>query len=257
VKVNEKIFFLCSRGFTRKLENMQRLSDLVTARTQSDAAYAALREAILSCRLQPGAKIKINDAAAQFEFSPGAVREALSRLAAERMAVATAQRGFTVAAISAEELIDLTQTRIAVEQLCLRSAIAKGDVDWEANILAAYHRLHRVPMSDAATRPSAAWVSAHGAFHAALASACDSRWSLTIREMLYAQSERYRSLSKIAEPKRNVDAEHKGLLDACLQRDADLACKRMEAHLRRTMQILLTSPRLSAASGRGQAKLRL
>ena len=230
-------------------------TDFASARTQSDAAYAALREAILSSRLQPGAKIKISDAAAEFEFSPGAVREALSRLAAERMAVATAQKGFTVAAISAEELVDLTQTRIAVEQLCLRSAIANGDVEWEASVVAAYHRLHRVPMSEGGARPRLrpAWVAAHGAFHAALASACDSRWSLTIREMLYAQSERYRSLSKIAEPKRDVDAEHKGLLDASLARDADLACKRIEAHLRRTMQILLASPRLAAAD----AKLRL
>jgi GntR family carbon starvation induced transcriptional regulator len=227
------------------------------AKTQTDAAYAALRAAILSCRLQPGAKIKINDAAAEFEFSPGAVREALSRLAAERMAVATAQKGFTVAAISAEELIDLTKTRIAIEQLCLRSAIARGDVEWEAGILAAFHRLHRLPIGvRAQPHLNPAWSAAHNSFHAALASACDSPWMLTIREMLYAQSERYRNLSKIARPGRDVNAEHKGLLDACLARDATTACKRIEAHLTRTMEILLASPRLSAA-GRARAGVRL
>ena len=222
-----------------------------SARTQTDAAYAALREAILSCRLAPGAKIKINDAAAEFEFSPGAVREALSRLAAERMAVATAQKGFTVASISAEELIDLTRTRIAIEQLCLRSAIAKGDVEWEANIVAAYHRLHRIPINARGARKALnpAWAAAHAAFHAALSSACDSRWTLTLREMLYAQSERYRNLSKIVDSRRDVDSEHRGLIDACLARDADLACKRVEAHLRKTMYILLASPRLAAEGG--------
>jgi DNA-binding GntR family transcriptional regulator len=224
----------------------------LTAKTQSDAAYAALREAIISCRLEPGAKIKINDAAAEYDFSPGAVREALSRLAAERMAVATAQKGFSVAAISAAELIDLTRTRIAIEQICLRSAIANGDVEWEASVVAAFHRLHRLPLSVSRkdARLSPAWVAAHNAFHAALTSACDSRWTLTIREMLYAQSERYRSLSKIADSKRDVDGEHKGLIEACLARDADLACKRIEAHLRRTMEILLTSPRLKLNGGR-------
>ena len=219
----------------------------LTAKTQSDAAYVALRDAIVSCRLQPGAKIKINDAAAEYEFSPGAVREALSRLAAERMAVATAQKGFTVAAISAEELVDLTRTRIAIEQLCLRSAVGRGDVEWEATIIAAFHRLHRLPtdVSREDKHLSPAWVAAHNAFHAALTSACESRWSLTIREMLYAQSERYRSLSKIVDNERDIDSEHKGLLDACLSRDADLACERIEAHLCRTMEILLASPRLS------------
>jgi GntR family carbon starvation induced transcriptional regulator len=219
-------------------------------RTQTDAAYAVLREAIMSCRLEPGAKIKISDAAAEFEFSPGAVREALSRLAAERMAVATAQKGFTVATISADELIDLTRTRIAIEQLCLRSAIGNGDVEWEAGIVAAYHRLHRIPIAASRrdARLSPAWAAAHSAFHAAIASACESRWTLTIRDMLYAQAERYRSLSKVVDDKRNIDAEHKGLLDACLARDADLACRRMEAHLRRTMEILLASPRLAKAA---------
>ena len=222
-------------------------SAVAHSRTQTDAAYAALREAILTCRLEPGAKIKIAEAAAEFSLSPGAVREALARLAAERMAVATAQKGFTVAPISPEELIDLTQTRIAIEQLCLRSAIAKGDVDWEADILAAYHRLHRLPISEPGqAKPlNAQWSSAHGAFHAALVSACESRWTLTIREMLYAQSERYRNLSKIIDGRRNIDSEHKGLLDACLARDADLACKRIEAHLKRTLNIVLASPRLA------------
>jgi GntR family transcriptional regulator, carbon starvation induced regulator len=233
--------------FHGKLDHMDGSIIREGARTQSGAAYEALREAIVSCRLEPGAKIKINDAAAAFEFSPGAVREALSRLAAERMAVATAQKGFTVAAISADELVDLTKTRIAIEQLCLKSAIANGDVEWEASILAAFHRLHRIPLSapGAGKNLNPAWATAHNAFHAALASACGSRWTLTIREMLYAQSERYRNLSKIAKPDRDIDAEHKGLLDACLARDAEAACKRIEAHLRRTMDILLASPRLA------------
>jgi DNA-binding GntR family transcriptional regulator len=233
--------------FPGKLDDMDGSIIREGARTQSGAAYEALRDAIVSCRLEPGAKIKINDAAAEFEFSPGAVREALSRLAAERMAVATAQKGFTVAAISADELVDLTRTRISIEQLCLRSAIANGDVEWEASILAAFHRLHRIPINAPSARKNLNpnWAAAHNAFHATLASACDSRWTLTIREMLYAQSERYRNLSKMTGTSRDIDAEHKGLLDACLARDAEAACKRIEAHLRRTMDILLASPRLA------------
>jgi GntR family carbon starvation induced transcriptional regulator len=252
-KSNQKNIFVARSYFSRQARNMDGPTIREGARTQSGAAYEALRDAILSCRLEPGAKIKINDAAAEFEFSPGAVREALSRLAAERMAVATAQKGFTVAAISADELVDLTKTRIAIEQLCLKSAIANGDVEWEAGVVAAYHRLHRVPMAGrgAPKGLSPTWSAAHNAFHAALACACDSPWMLTIREMLYAQSERYRNLSKIANPKRDVDGEHKGLLDACLARDADLACKRIEAHLRRTLHILLSSPRLASAGVRG------
>jgi len=46
---------------------------------------------------------------------------------------------------------------------------------------------------------------------------------------------------------RDVDAEHKAILDACLARDSDLACKRIDEHLTRTTNILLRSPLLKAA----------
>jgi len=161
--------------------------------------------------------------------------------------VATAQKGYSVTPVSIEELKDLTRTRIAIEQLCLRSAIAHGDVEWETSIVAAYHRLHRIPVAVTgdASSLSPSWAAAHTTFHAALAAGCDSPWTLTLRAMLYAQSERYRHLSvALAREDRDVDAEHKGILDACLARDAGRACELIDDHLTRTSDILLTSQRL-------------
>jgi GntR family transcriptional regulator, carbon starvation induced regulator len=220
--------------------------------TQSNAAYAALRDEILTCRLAPGAKIIISELALKFGFSPGSVREALSRLAAERMTVATAQKGYTVADVSIAELKDLTRTRVTIEQICLRSAIEHGDVEWETSIVAAYHRLHRLPLTPPgeSARVSPAWAAAHGVFHAALASGCDSPWMLTLRASLYAQSERYRHLSvALAREQRQKDAEHRGILDACLARDADRADKLVAAHLMKTMHIILNSPLLANRPG--------
>jgi GntR family transcriptional regulator, carbon starvation induced regulator len=216
--------------------------------TQADAAYAALHAEILSCRLPPGTKIVISEVASGLGLSPGAIREALSRLSAERMTIATAQKGYSVAEVSIEELIDLTRTRITIEKLCLRSAIERGDVEWETSIVAAYHRLHRIPLvldDPAVLNP--AWAAAHTTFHAALASGCESPWLLTLRAMLYAQTERYRHLSvALAREGRDVDAEHGGILHACLDRKPDLACELIETHLTRTSDILLSSPLLRA-----------
>jgi len=63
---------------------MNRLGHLDHAATQADLAYEALLAEILECRLAPGAKITISEIAAKLGFSPGAVREALSRLSAEK-----------------------------------------------------------------------------------------------------------------------------------------------------------------------------
>ena len=127
---------------------MDKLASADTTATQADLAYEALLAEILECRLAPGAKIIISDVAGRLGFSPGAVREALSRLAAEKWTVATAQKGYSVTPVSADELKDLTRTRITIEQLCLRAAIAGGDVEWETHLVAAYHRLHRIPMME-------------------------------------------------------------------------------------------------------------
>ena len=229
---------------------MTKLAGADRAATQADQAYEALLAEILDCRLAPGAKITISDVAAKLGMSPGAVREALSRLSAEKWTVAAAQKGYSVAPVSIEDLQDLTRTRIAIEQMCLRSAIARGDVEWETSIVAAYHRLHRIPIvvADAATRLNDGWVAAHTTFHAALAGGCDSPWLLNLRGMLYAQSERYRYLSfALGRGNRDVDAEHKAILDACLARDAEFACRLIEDHLKRTADILAGSPPLRDA----------
>jgi GntR family carbon starvation induced transcriptional regulator len=233
---------------------MNKLASFERAATQSDQAYEALLAEILDCRLAPGAKITISDIAVRLDFSPGAVREALSRLSAEKWTVATAQKGYSVSPVSIEELRDLTRTRIAIEQICLRSAIAHGDVEWETSIVGAYHRLHRIPMLMTAgnTRLSPTWAAAHTTFHAALAAGCDSPWMLTLRAMLYAQSERYRHLSVVlARENRDADAEHEAILNACLARDADRACALIDDHLKRTSDILVTSPLLREGPNTG------
>ena len=235
---------------------MNRLASIDQTPTQADQAYEALLAEILDCRLAPGAKITISELAERLRYSPGAVREALSRLAAEKWTIATAQKGYSVTPVSIAELKDLTQTRITIEQFCLRSAIALGDVEWESAIVAAYHRLHRLPMKVAEPGPrlNPAWVAAHTTFHTALAAGCGSPWMLTLRAMLYAQSERYRHLSvALARESRDVDAEHRGILDACLARDADRANVLIDEHLRRTADIVLTSPLLQQSERAAQA----
>jgi len=223
-----------------------RETELDQAVTQADLAYEHLLERILDGRLAPGARIIISEVAIQLGFSPGAVREALSRLAAEKWTIATAQKGYSVAPVSLAELEDLTRARIVIEQFCLREAIAHGDVEWETSIIAAYHRLHRIPayVEETAPRLNPAWVAAHMTLHEALASGCNSPWMLNIRAMLYAQSERYRQLSAVFNREdRNVDAEHKGIVDACIARRVDEACELIDRHLKRTMQILMAAPR--------------
>lgn len=213
-------------------------------RTNGNEVYGALREDILVCRLAPGSKLRINDFCERFDVSLGAVREALSRLTSDALVRYEPQRGYFVAAISRSELLDLTRTRIDIESLCLRNAIRNATVMWEGEIVGKYHALMRLQEVENLDQPSLsdAWSSAHRAFHEALVANCDSPTLMRIRRMLFEQTERYRRLSvPVRDAWRDVDTEHRKILDATLNRNADAACMAMAAHLNKTTEILLHS----------------
>src|SRR5271168_276386 len=212
--------------------------------TMTHGAYEGLRADLLACRILPGKKLKIQELCTRFSVSLGAIREALSRLTSEGLVIAEPQRGFRAAPISAADLADLTMVRVEIDTLCLRRAIAYGDVDWEAGLVAAAHRLSRTPERDAAdpARSNEDWVEAHSDFHHALVEGCGSPWLLHLHALLYAQSERYRRLSvPFATKGRQVDEEHQAIVTATLARDAETAVRLLAAHMETTTRILLNA----------------
>jgi DNA-binding GntR family transcriptional regulator len=207
-------------------------------------AYLSLRADLLACRILPGSRLKIQELCARFSVSLGAIREALSRLTSEGLVVAEPQRGFRAAPISAADLVDLTMARTDIDSLCLKRAIASGDVQWEASLVAAAHRLTRTPerVTDDPARSNDDWAEAHAAFHLALVTGCNSPWLLHLHSLLYAQSERYRRLSvPFAASSRNVNEEHQAIVNATLARDSKVAVRLLVAHLETTTHILLNA----------------
>lgn len=217
-----------------------------TSASQSNTkdVYELLRSDILACRRPPGTKLKIADLCDELGVSNGAVREALSRLTSDHLVTAYPQRGFAVAPMSRRDLIDLSQARVLIENECLAHAVEHRNVEWESRIVATFHRIHRLSERDPAdpARLSDVWVSAHEQFHQALVATCENGWLLRLRQQLYEKSERYRRLSvPIRKKSRDVDGEHKKIMDAALAGDIPALTARMAAHLNLTTSILLGS----------------
>ena len=225
---------------------MSSVSSQTSRRTLAGDVYETLRSEILTCRIQPGSKIRINEICSHMGVNLGAVREALSKLSSDGLVTAEAQKGFRVAPVSRQELVDLTSTRVDIENLCLSEAITNGDVVWESQIVANLHHLSRLPERDPGdlARLSESWVVAHAAFHLALGGACKNAVKMRVRASLYDQSERYRRLSVPARghAKRDTLAEHKAIADAVLAHDALRATTLMADHLNKTTEILLAAP---------------
>ena len=116
--------------------------------------FRQLRIDIVTCRLMPNERLRVESLRKRYGVGGSPIREALMRLEAEGLVILEQNKGFRVSPASREHLLDLMKTRVEIEGLALRWSIEKGGVDWEANLLAAYHRLSRQkkPCGAAATR---------------------------------------------------------------------------------------------------------
>jgi DNA-binding GntR family transcriptional regulator len=213
-------------------------------RTLASAICEQLRSEILKADLLPGQKLNIALQAKRFSVSLAAVREALSRLVSDGLVEAVDQRGFRVRPVSPRDLRDLTRTRIEIDGLALRHSVESGGPDWERDVRAAHDRLTSLPRLDPrdAARHNDAWGAAHRDFHAALVGGCQSTWLRAFRTILHEQSERYRRLSvPLAQHDRDVEAEHRSLVDAVLARDVGRALEALADHYQRTTDIILSA----------------
>lgn len=192
----------------------------------------------------PGSRLKLSGLAERYGAGLIPLREALSRLAHRGFVIPENQKGFRVAPVSREDLLDLTRTRIDIECLALRRSVEEGDVEWESRILSAAHRLKRTEVyaDEGQTRVTPAWESAHTAFHDALTSACGSPRIMDFRASMSDHARRYRRLSVAysASP-RQVEAEHDAIMNAALEREADELCELIGSHFALTAEIILAA----------------
>lgn len=210
-------------------------------RSQASATYRRLRTNILDGRFVPGERLKVAELAAQLEVSPGAVREALSRLVPEQLVVSRDQRGFQVAPLSLDGLLELTDLRCEIEAIALRRSVERGGVDWEAGVVASAHRLAGTARltDETPARLNPEWSSSHAAFHKSLIAACGNSRLIDLHSQLYEQSERYRGLSVGQEVgERKVDDEHNEMLEAALRHDADALVEAVVNHIRLTTALI-------------------
>jgi DNA-binding GntR family transcriptional regulator len=215
--------------------------------TRATSLYDQLRTDLLGGELEPGSKLAIEALAERYETSATPLREALNRLVSDGLVERREQRGFLVAPISAQDLIEITKTRCWLEEVALRESIAAHTTVWEEALVLAHHRLAKTPrsLSDKTFQDNPAWEPLHRAFHSALISGCGSRWLLLFCEQLADQHHRYRRLSAPrAFAKRSVKSEHQQLFEAALAGRADDAVVLLRAHFERTAQIIRDDPRL-------------
>ncbi|MFH6782775.1 MULTISPECIES: GntR family transcriptional regulator [Methylobacterium] len=218
--------------------------------TLGDAVHARIRADILFGRLAPGARLRLDEASRRYGVSVGTMRELLNRLASEGFVVAEAQRGFEVAPASATEFREIAALRRLLEGHALALSFAAGDLDWEARVVAAHHKLAVTEQRLLAGTEADPTLLRHcdRAFHQALTSACGSRVLMETLGTIHDRYLRYLSLAAISRGEASI-REHADLRACALARDADRATRILTVHIDGCLDCALADGPPAWASG--------
>lgn len=98
--------------------------------------YRWLKNDIIRGNFQPDEKLRMSLLTSRYALGVGPLREALSQLVAERLVTVVNQKGYRVASMSEQELLDIFDARANMEAMLVSLAIARGGDEWEADVLA-------------------------------------------------------------------------------------------------------------------------
>ena len=209
--------------------------------TIGETVYRQIRQDIIFGRLLPSQKLKLETLRAKHNASVSTLREILNRLCSEGFVVAEGQRGFEVEPVSADGFREVAAMRLLLEGHALESSFALGDLEWEGNVVAAYHKLAVLEGQVAKGHRSVAelWKRYDREFHRALVSACNSEALLDIHGSIYDKYLRYQMVADIY--RGEIAArEHRQLLNCALKRDIEGAKKMLVRHVEDCVETALS-----------------
>ena len=194
---------------------------------------SVLRKAILSKELPEGTVITLEGIASQLEVSNTPVREAFQMLAREGLIRQRPNKGAEVLGISRKFIRDHYETRAMLEGACAAAACRNGaEID-------AVENAYAKGAEALAAGDSSSYTNYNQAFHFAIWEAAGND---KIKSLL---AEMWNGLSmghKVTEEEyaQISAAEHKQILEAIRERDEAAAGERMNAHIQRSLENILT-----------------
>ena len=182
---------------------------------------------IVEGSLEPGSRIVETRIAQELGVSQAPVREALRDLEQLGCVVHEPNRGCSVRAFSAEELLEAFPVRAALEALAARLAAERITPGELAELDQLLERMRRAARSGDAHEQS----QANASFHATVVRAARNRTLERQWQMLEPYSRTYLTVSRPGTDLVHLSDRHEPVLEALRRRDRGKAAEAMEEHL--------------------------
>ncbi len=175
-------------------------------------AYREIRRRILEGEMDPGTQFLEQELAELLDMSRTPVREALIRLAEERLVEVRPRHGVRILPISADDIRDIYDMLIEIEAYAVRRIAERG-----------LRNEDYVALTDAIVEMEASfkagdferWTATERRFHDRLLAACGNAKAAEVARVLGDQSHRARVMTMTAEiPAADITRGHAVLVDA-------------------------------------------
>lgn len=199
-------------------------------------AYSFVKQQIVSGAYPGGSLISEGEVSAAVEVSRTPVREAFLRLEVEGLLRLYPKRGALVVPVSAAEIRDVLDARLAIEQHAARAAIRAGR---HRELAAELRAILRLQSPD--TPPDARqFTELDRQFHCALVDSADNRLLTGFYGTLRDRQLRMGTAALLRDPGRygTILSEHAALADLIEAGDAESAADAIAAHLAATKAAL-------------------
>ncbi|MEM1387961.1 MAG: GntR family transcriptional regulator [Pseudomonadota bacterium] len=209
-----------------------------TEKIQTPELLQILRDRLMMAHYRLGDKLRSGEISREFKIAPGTAREVMLRLAGEGLLEYEEQRGFRVTRRSADRLKDIARFRLLLDQEGATRSIENGDIEWEASLTAAHHKLSHIEQRIARAEDERPYLKpcndAELEFHLAVISAAEMPLLSSTYRRVYAQ---FRQLMVDPETggwsRADNTREHQRILEAALTRDSARCRAALYDHLER------------------------
>ena len=209
---------------------MPRMPDPIPLRSPSlhDNVAERLRAMVFDRQLAPGELIDEKALAARWQISRTPLREALKVLAAEGLVELVPGKGSRVVSLTDEDAESLFPVMALLEGRCAHEATLRASDEQ----LAELHQLHERLEMHAAVNDIDGYYRANHAFHSKVQALAANRWLDRVTGDLrrFLRLLRGRQLNLPGRIDASIN-EHRVLIDAIGQRDAERAGRAMHDHL--------------------------
>jgi DNA-binding GntR family transcriptional regulator len=199
--------------------------------------YRALRHAIMEQALAPGAKLPEDAIGERFGASRTIVRHALGQLAAEGLVELRRNRGAVVATPAWEEARDIFDIRLGLERLVMSRLAGRLDAKQIAQL-----RAHVADEERARGENEPLSIRLATEFHIVLA---NMTGSASIARYVSEVSSRFGLILALYSRPHSSEcavSEHRAVIDALVEGDAEAAIRVMEGHLEAVANRALIMP---------------